>query len=515
VINRRDFLKLSSALLLSQAVSPLFVGDSPGQSNKKNILIIVFDALSAKDMSIYGYLRDTMPNLSRILERATVFHNHYSNANFTSPGVASLLTGTLPWTHRAIQAFSTVREELVTKNIFNLVRQNGYHTIAYSHNPLVERLLVDFIDDIDNHIPREKLYLFEDIHNRIFIHDYDIAELSRHQVFSDDDIYKSTSRYTQSIFLKNIYWKIITNLKKKNAEPLKPYFPYGLPNIWKTDHFTLEDGINFIIDGFDEFPTPFLGYFHFFPPHYPYHPRIEFSKLFRGDGYQMPEKPDHLFSTHYSYKQELRSRQFYDEFIAYVDAEFTRLYNFMDERGLLENTLLVFTSDHGEMFERGIIGHLTECLYEPVIRTPLIIFEPGQNTRQDIFSPSSSIDVLPTILQLTDQHIPDWVEGKVLPPYTHQEELTDPRIFTIQARHNGKLDPLTKASIMMVKEQYKLHAYFGYEQLPPGEILYELYDLKNDPEELENLVSIKTKLAKDLIDELQVELQKANQPFID
>ncbi len=64
--------------------------------------------------------------------------------------------------------------------------------------------------------------------------------------------------------------------------------------------------------------------------------------------------------------------------ILYADKEFGRFFDYLDSSGLLDNTWVVLTSDHGEMFERGIDGHDTEVLYEPVIRIPLMIFEPGR-----------------------------------------------------------------------------------------------------------------------------------------
>lgn len=93
--NRRDFLKLLAllppSLLLPQVIQqPLRAAADP---MAKNVLIIVFDTLSAANISAYGYPRATMPNLARIAERATVYHNHYSGGNFTTPGTSSLLTG--------------------------------------------------------------------------------------------------------------------------------------------------------------------------------------------------------------------------------------------------------------------------------------------------------------------------------------------------------------------------------------------------------------------------------------
>ncbi|HVN15826.1 MAG TPA: sulfatase-like hydrolase/transferase, partial [Anaerolineales bacterium] len=97
--NRRDFLKLAGLTPLSFTAPRLIKGALP--TGQKNVLVVVFDAFTASNMSLYGYPRQTTPNLTRLAERAIVYHNHYAGGNFTTPGTASLLTGTLPWTHRA------------------------------------------------------------------------------------------------------------------------------------------------------------------------------------------------------------------------------------------------------------------------------------------------------------------------------------------------------------------------------------------------------------------------------
>ena len=113
----------------------------------------------------------------------------------------------------------------------------------------------------------------------------------------------------------------------------------------------------------------------------------------------------------------MRDRLAYDEFILYVDREFARFYGALEASGLLENTWVVFTSDHGEMFERGIIGHSTNVLYEPVVRVPLLIFEPGRKQGMEIVTPTSAVDMLPTLAHVTGHALPDWSEGEILPPF--------------------------------------------------------------------------------------------------
>ncbi len=81
-----------------------------------------------------------------------VYHNHYSGGNFTTPGTASLLTGTLPWSHCTFFLNDTVRPSYAQQSIFHLLE--SYHRIAYTHNPIADTLLQQFMGAIDQHIPR-------------------------------------------------------------------------------------------------------------------------------------------------------------------------------------------------------------------------------------------------------------------------------------------------------------------------------------------------------------------------
>jgi len=201
LLDRREFLKLSGLLSLSYAI-PRF-GMVPRASQPtpggQNVLLVVFDALSAHQTSLYGYHRQTMPNLDQLAERAIVYHNHFAGGNFTTPGTASLLTGTLPWTHRAINYNGTVDEPYVKKNIFRAF-QNHYR-IAYSHNPLVNTLLFQFTEDLDEFIPRERLFLARDgFIQTLFNADEDIATVSWART-----IKRKEEGYAYSLFLTHLY----------------------------------------------------------------------------------------------------------------------------------------------------------------------------------------------------------------------------------------------------------------------------------------------------------------------
>ena len=132
----------------------------------KNVLIIVFDTLSASSINFYGYPRETMPHLTRLLDRATVYHNHYASSNFTTPGTASIFTGRYPWDHQATKLSQVVRKELETRNIFSYFDQ--YYKQAYSHNHFVGLFLNQFKKDISIHQADKPLFLEHELSNPWF-----------------------------------------------------------------------------------------------------------------------------------------------------------------------------------------------------------------------------------------------------------------------------------------------------------------------------------------------------------
>jgi arylsulfatase A-like enzyme len=501
-ITRREFLKLTGLLPLTYYNS----FDKPKRSLEGanlNILIVVFDALSARHISFYGYQRDTMPYLSQLADRAVVYHNHYASGNYTYPGTTSLLTGTYPWTNRGFSPHVGIDESFIEKNIFNIF--DKHYRISYTHNPVAQSILNAFKPDIDKFKNRQELYLDHDlISGLMFRNDEDLASVAWSQ-----GIIKKGNSSTYSLFLAHLYeW-----YRQGIINTFSDVYPRGIPNIREDNFFLPEDAIDWTQEQLIEIPQPFLGYFHYLPPHDPYYTRRDFTDFFKDDTFVPISKPEHTFSRGRPFGAIQQDRRWYDEFILFVDSEFGRLYQYLENAGILENTIIVFTSDHGEMFERGITKHYNESLHQPVIQVPLIIFEPGRNTRMDIYTPTSAVDILPTLLHINGKEIPGWCEGQILPPFSGKPQESDRSVFAIEAKKNKRYKPISTGTIMIAKNQYKLTNYFGYKELKGRGPLFELYDILNDPEEMTNLTESHADLANDLYDELMAELRAADAPY--
>jgi arylsulfatase A-like enzyme len=222
------------------------------------------------------------------------------------------------------------------------------------------------------------------------------------------------------------------------------------------------------------------------------------------DDYVPVPKPRSPFSEGLSDDFLKKSRMEYDENLAYADSEFGRLYDAMLQQGMLDNTVVIVTADHGEMFERGIVSHLTTVLYEPLLHIPLLISVPGQNQRQDIHDNTSCVDILATLAKLTGQPLPEWGEGEVLPGFRDDPVQEQRRLFAVEAKSSPKFGPLNKASVAMIKGNYKLIYYRGYENTPAP----ELYALNDDPEELQDLAEKKSSIATEMQQEIEQEFNK-------
>ena len=286
-------------------------------------------------------------------------------------------------------------------------------------------------------------------------------------------------------------------------------YPRGLPGLVDYPlYFRLETVFDGLISEAQKLKPPYLAYFHLWSPHEPYRPHLKFSTVFK-DNLRVVAKAPHPLGEAIPQDSLDRLHRRYDQYVANVDHEFGRLLDSLQQAGILDQSYVIVTSDHGQMIERGVHGHVTPLLYEPVIHIPLLISAPGQASRRDIHSPSVNIDVLPTLLQIAGISIPNWAAGQVLAPFGTQEG-QQRSIFSVEAKTNSAFAPLKRATIAMRKGALKLIAYFGYRRL---EDTYELYNIEDDPEEMKDLASLNPSELGKMKQELLDHLADANQPY--
>jgi arylsulfatase A-like enzyme len=507
---RRDFLKVTGAMLAGMfAPETLFSLRSKGNNSQPNIIIILCDAFSARHLSLYGYSRQTTPYIDAFAELSTVYHQHVSGGNFTTTGTASILTGMFGWKHRAINQGGLIAPEFTSMNPYSLLGAD-YFKFAFSQNPWSERLVGQNYQDVDNFLPVTAYSLRdEDWITSAFRNDRALASIA-----VDDFMFPVQGDMAGSSIVGSYHKRYVLDSFVSEVGN-SPRYPSGIPEILLGGFVApylnedLYNGVYLELSQLEDRHSPYFAFFHLFSPHFPYRPRREYSQLFHDD-YLPPIKPEHSLSPKLSDVFLRSQRTAYDRQIAQVDEEFGRLVDRLGRIGALKNSYLIFTSDHGELFERGFVGHGFHFMYESVLHIPLLIHAPGQITRNDVYSPTSSTDILPTLLRISGREMPSDIDGILLPAQGGQENSVRP-IFSVYAADNPAFGPLKKTVIAMRKGPYKLIAYLGYENFDQ---VFELYNLTLDPEELLDLSGKELNLFSKLKQEFFFYLENANKPFV-
>ena len=240
---------------------------------------------------------------------------------------------------------------------------------------------------------------------------------------------------------------------------------------------------------------PFFVWIHVLPPHTPYLPpepykntfasKAEMSSEIAQGGYRGPYSP--------SKQREIDSlRKRYDEFILYVDAELQDFVTRLKRAGFYDKSLLIFSSDHGEIFEKGFFAHGGPYLYEPLIHIPMIIHEPGQKKGTRLNTLADLIDLSPTLLNYLGLSIPEWMDGESFLPALQNGAPSSRPKFSMWFEKNRSLNhKITTGTVAVLENDYKLIYY-----IKDGRS--ELYNLRLDPREEHNLIEVETQIAQQL-----------------
>ncbi len=504
---RRDFIKLAALAPLGWYLAPLLDSGKRPQvvgGNTPNVIVLVFDAWSAHDISLYGFPRNTTPNVTRFAEDATVYHNHYTAGTFTVPGTASLLTGLLPWSHRAFQLGAGGIANLHLEHQMFAALQSTHNAVAFAHNAFADLLVSQAEKYVNWHLNSNSFNIDSSLWSNLalFAKDRRVAYSS-----FDDNIFQTGDGFDSSLFLGPLDRMWVMERKFYDTRKLGGDYPTGLPES-TSGLFRLDDLVNGAIHILGNLPEPSLVYLHFYPPHGIYHPTAEFVHAF-DDGWSPVAKPLHPIAYEKNTNDFLSgARRLYDQYMASWDSEVGALFDFLESSGLLDRSYVILTSDHGELFERGDVGHWTRMIFDPIMHIPLMIKAPGQTGRKDVFAPTASVDIVPTLAHISGNPVPDWAEGQLLPGFGGAED-QGRSIFTVDAKNNPSWAPLTRTSISLTKNGQRL-TYYTYPDEWQG---YEFYDLNEDPEELNNLYGAQPAAAHRLQDELMQRLSEANAPF--
>ncbi len=148
-------------------------------------------------------------------------------------------------------------------------------------------------------------------------------------------------------------------------------------------------------------------------------------------------------------------------------------------------------------------------MFEGLINIRLIISFPNQKIREDIYTGTSCIDILPTLLDICDIDSTQNYEGRKLPGFGAPNISSGRTIYSVEAKSNSKFQPLDHGTVAMIKDQYKLIHYIGHDE----SVGDEFYDLWNDPEELENRIIDMKPRSDEMLAELNEKIGDVNSQF--
>ena len=436
---------------------------------KPNIVIIVFDAVRAKNLPLYGYHRDTTPFLQSIAEDLAIYENAISSTYWTMPSVASLFTGMYSSGHGLVVDGETLDDRFPV--LPEILRNQGYRCAGFGRN--------------------------------VYVSDYSGLNRGFHEFYSTFELDQ----------LK----KLASKISKRSLGRLQPP---GINNAGKEDDFdngwksktsnfvarladvAIDSGGRKFVQNFHSWlnrhqDEPFFAYFHFLETHSPYRAPLRNAFQFLNIKDNLKKlfiNHDHLKFLSKDYPMTTDDFRIlegaYDNAIRYVDALTGKIIDLLKKKGLYGNTLIVILSDHGDNIgDHDLMFHYW-CLYDTLIKIPLLVKFPQQaDLHGQIDKVVQNVDILPTILTLLndkDEKIWGQIQGNDLldlsekrrPEGIAVSELI--KVFGPDRKHLRTRFERYNRRLCSVRSRNKkfIHSSKGD---------HECYDLQNDPAETDNL----------------------------
>ena len=425
-------------------------------AKRPNLLIIMADQLAPQVLPAYGHPRVRTPHLDRLAEAGVVFENAYCNFPLCAPARFAVLSGRLP---SRIGAFDNAAEfPASVPTLHHYLRRAGYRTCLAGK--------MHFIGPDQLHGYEERV---------------------------TTDIYPADFLWTPD-------WRLGDESWLEWYHSMRAVLDAGMHR--RSVNVAYDDEVEFEavrwlhehVDSADD--RPFALTASFISPHDPYLAPPRWWELYRDIEIDPPQVPDlpldqrdphsrrHWFLTgrHREAIGEsdvLRMRRAYYAMTSYVDAKVGRLLETLEEIGAAADTLVVFTSDHGDSLgERGLFFKMS--FFEWSVRVPLIVHAPFAFGPGRVRANVSHVDLLPTLLEVAgDGALPELsapIDGGSLVPLLSGRGASDrPNRVCAEYTAEGVSGPL----LMVRRGAHKLISSPGDPPL--------LFDLGSDPDELENL----------------------------
>lgn len=406
------------------------VGPRPAKSQRPsgpNILLVTFDALTAEDMSLYGYRLPTTPNIDRFASKSSVFTNIYSTSTFTSASVASILTGAYPSEHRVFQLQARIGKDYAGKTLPALLRAGGYANGASIQNPYAY-CVAEFMEFDVLPIPayrQDGLNLW-----------------GATRVLHQRQPYGSRAREFTDLEI----------LRDDLPEELMRFNPRRFAR--SESGFPPARGFAQARQVLDQLPDGHFMWVHVLAPHEPYLPDAPWKGRFLPKNEMMTWQEEIGPGTYPPAFQPVadKVRLRYDEFVAEADSAFGNFMSQLETAGKLRNTAVILAADHGDSFQGGIYGHANPHLTRPQLHIPFIVRMPGQEQGKRVGITADQTAFAPTILDIAGLSQPQWMRGRSLAPWLNSEAGGEGRglAFSQDLQTNTVFEPIRKGTIGVI-----------------------------------------------------------------
>ncbi len=454
---------------------------------RPNLLFLYTDEQAFNTLAAYGNSGIHMPNLNRLADQSVVFDQAYVTQPVCTPSRGSLLTGLYPHTHGCIGNNMPLRAE--TPCLPEMLAPGGYVTGHFGKWHLGDELF-------PQHGFQEWVSV-EDEYNAWFSPGRDRDTRSDYHHF----------------LLRN-------GFTPANGRRFGRGEAARLPEAFGKPAFLAQEASQFLRRHRDH---PFVLHVNFLEPHMPffgprddqYDPQsIPLPANFDAPPTAAQPLKARLFHAYYRHLGASgialadpdgwrRLRAHYWGLCSLIDTHVGAILDTLNACGLDDRTIVVFTSDHGDMM--GAHQLVAKCLmYQEAVRVPLMLRIPGRTGGARVSGPVSQIDLVPTLLDLMEQPVPPTLQGRSLRPWIEQPEKTfeEPVVIEWNGSETGMADlpPQTPAPAWMTAlgDPDTLQAACadpvrtvitpeGWKFNASAQGEHELYDLATDPGETINL----------------------------
>lgn len=471
-------------------------------AERPNIVFIISDEHQVNALGCYGSPNRTVdgesptPNLDRLARQGVKFTNAYTPSPLSAPARASLITGVYPYQHTALhhkygkqgsgeKRFPGINPDEVP--VGEVFRRGGYATAGIGKVHVHGEL--KGVNDLG--------FDYSDLR---FYSEYPGGHYKDRAGGDWDKRYKELQPYRLMKYVD------IDSVRFADADPAltikknagnRYYMETIVEKEEQAFDYLVADESNKYIERCVKAGTPFFLWVGFEKPHAPYSTHKRYMDKFSPDNMVLPESWDQVRTKgRYPFimgwmTQGNSNERFarntmaaYYACVAELDEQVGRIIRQCEELGILDNTVFVYTSDHGDhMYTHSMLEK--HCMFEMASRVPLIISYPGvlpQNmTCQNLVS---TLDLMPTILELSSLNVPDSYQGVSLISSMEGRPQNERLVFSEFYDGQGAYKMFPDAPIGL---PMRMCRYGDYKYVYTHGFIEQLYDLRKDPNEDQNL----------------------------